>query len=249
MFPLPYLAPFSSLLYGLFGLDVLLLLGGLTLGPFDAGQLGRLPLPLRLCLSAILAIAAFVQWRLVGSLPLGGYARWISLGMALGFLGDLVMARLILVPDRLICGALVFGLGHIAYIVALAGVTAALDLWFPPLNLSVWALAGLIGVALWYGFVRKPGGDPRQNLAALMYGLLMATMNALAISLAARQAAFIPLALGAVLFLTSDLLIGNWSIRGHAWKRVNDAIWVTYNLGQLLIVFSISAAANVVLAF
>lgn len=247
MFPLPYLPPFNWLLYALFGLDILLLTSGLAFGRFDAGQMGRLPLPVRMWLSALLVLAALLHWRLAGA-PIAAYAGWVFLGMTLGFLGDLIMAGLIRVPNRLIFGMLAFGLGHVYYIVALAGVTLALGLWDADLHLPVWALLALASVGLWCGFVQKPRGDRTLNLAALGYGLLLASMNAFAISLAIHEARFAPLAVGAVLFLLSDLVLGNWSIRGHAWKGVNDLVWLTYNLGQLLIVYSVAAAANAYLA-
>lgn len=242
MFPLPYPAPWGALLYAFFGLDIALLGGGLLLGPLDAAQAGRLPLSVRMALSSLLVLAALAQWRLSAAAMAATYAFWVFLGMALGLLGDLVMAGLIPVPDRLICGMLVFGLGHIAYIVALAGLTVTLGLWSAPFNLAVWAVAALGAAGLWQLAVQKPGGPRPLNLAALGYSLLMATMNALAIALALRQTRFVPLALGALLFLMSDLILGNWTIRGHARRRVNDLVWATYNLGQLLIVASVAAA-------
>jgi len=242
MFPLPYPMPYSAILYALLGLDIALLVGGLALGPLDAAQTGRLPLPVRMGLSLLLVVAAGVQWRLSVAAPGAPYARWVFVGMALGLVGDLVMAGLIPVPSRLIFGMLAFGLGHIAYAVALAGLTTDLGLWSAPLHLAVGAVVAAAAVGLWHGAVQKPGGDRTLNLAALGYSLLMATVNALAIALAVRQARFVPLAVGALLFLTSDLILGNWTIRGHARRRVNDLVWVTYNLGQLLIVFSVAAA-------
>lgn len=241
MFLLPYPALYAAVLYILLGLDLLLLAGGLLFGPLDAARAGRLPRPLRMALSAILVAAALLQWRLSAATPAGRYALWILAGMALGFLGDLVMARLIPVPDRLIFGMLAFGLGHLAYIAALAGLTGALGLWHSRLQPAIAAAAALAAVLLWARFVRKPGGAPALNAAALVYSLLMAGLNALAIGLAVRRARLIPLAAGAVLFLTSDLILGNSAIRGHTWKRVDDAVWVTYNLGQLLIVTSVAA--------
>lgn len=242
MFPFPYPAPYAAALYALLGLDLLLLGGGLACGPLDADHTGRLPRPLRMALSAILVAAALLQWRLSAGMPAAGYAPCILAGMALGFLGDLIMAKLIPVPNRLIAGMLAFGLGHLAYIAGLAGLTGALGLWHPQLHSGVGLAMALAGLLLWARFVRKPRGAPALNAAALAYTLLMAAMNSLAIALALRQARFLPLAAGALLFLTSDLIIGNWNIRGHAWRRINDAIWLTYNLGQLLIVYSVAAA-------
>ncbi len=248
MFPLPYASLDNGLLYLLLGADVLLLAGGLTFGPMAADGTGRLPRPLRMALSAILVVAAFVEWRASVGTPVAGYGGWVLLGMGLGFLGDLIMAEVIPAPDRLIGGMLAFGLGHIVYVIALAHVTAALGLWQAPVSLMLWALLAGLGIALWHGLVQRPGGRREQNAAALVYSLLMATMNAFAIGLALRQARFLPLALGALLFLASDTVLGHWAIRGHVWKRVNDVVWITYNLGQMLIVYSVAAALNAVLA-
>jgi len=240
MLPLPYPAPYSVLLYALLGLDIALLLGGLRFGPLDRAETGRLPLPVRMTLSSLLVLMAAIQWGLsAGAAAL--YAGWVFAGMALGLVGDLIMAGLIPVPNRLIGGMVAFGLGHGAYAVALVGLTVALGLWSAPFQLAVWAMVALAAVGLWRGAVQKPGGPQVLNLAALGYSLLMATVNALAIALAIRQARFVPLAVGAVLFLTSDLILGNWNIRGHARRRVNDLVWGTYNLGQMLIVLSVAA--------
>ena len=243
MFPLPYPVPFGLILYLLLALDLALLGGGLLLGRMRADGSGRLSRPLCMALSMILVTAAGLQWHLAPGL--GGYAGWVFLGMTLGFLGDLIMARLIPVPDRLIFGMLAFGLGHIVYIIALVTVTVALGLLDVAGNLLVWAIVTALGLLIWHGGVRKPGGARFLNGAALGYSLLMASMNALALALALRNARFVPLAAGAVLFLISDAVLGNRDIRGHTWKRANDVVWVTYNLGQMLIVYSVAAAVNV----
>ena len=49
----------------------------------------------------------------------------------------------------------------------------------------------------------------------------------MAIPLAIHDTHYIALAAGSLLFLTSDFMLGNWVIRGHVWKPVNDAILVT----------------------
>lgn len=247
MFPIPYPAPYAAILYVLFGLDLTLLFLGLALGRYNRRSMGRLALPVRMALSVILVLAALLHRQLARG-PVAAGAAWISLGMALGFLGDLIMARLIRLPDRLIWGMLAFGLGHVAYTVALVAMAVGLGLWQPWLALAIWIATALVALGLWHRFVRSPGGDRIHNAGALGYSLLMATINAAAFSLAFQEARFIPLAAGALLFLTSDLIIGNWNIRGNAWKGVNDAVWITYNLGQALIVYSVAAAVNVALA-
>jgi len=247
LFSLPYPAPLNLVLGTLLGLDLLFLCGGLILGRPDQTGAGRLALPLRMSLSAFLVVAALIQWRgVTPGTALAAYAGRILVGMALGFVGDLVMARLIRTPEPLISGMVCFGLGHLAYILAFAGLSAALPQGAIWADLAAGAVLAVAALALWARFVRKPGGSGVLSFGALVYSLLLAAMNAGAIALATREARFVPLVLGTLLFLLSDLVLGNWRIRGHAWRGVNDVVWVSYNLGQMLIVFSVATAAGVV---
>jgi hypothetical protein len=246
MFPLPYEPPLNWILYGLFALESALLVAGLLFGKLNEDQTCRLPRSLRLLLKGVIMLAAFVGWQ-------GGsrgtlvewYASLIFLGMAADFAGDLVMARYVPVPNRLIFGMMAFGLGHVFYIAAfihLVRTSPSIGLWTPAvallasLGFSVWA---------WYTQVRNPHESRAINVGSLLYGLLFGVTSALAITLALDNAHYIGLALGVLLFMASDLILGNWVIRGHAWKSVNDVIWVTYVSGQLLIAYSVAAALNV----
>ena len=102
MFPLPYQPPLNWILYALLGLEWALLAAGLIFGELNEEQTGRLPLPLRMLLSALLVVAAFLGWQGgARGTPVQWFATLILLGMVSGFVGDLIMARLIPVPDRL----------------------------------------------------------------------------------------------------------------------------------------------------
>ncbi len=246
MFPLPYKQPFDWILYALFGLEVALLAGGLIFGKLNEEQTGRLPRPLRMLLSAALVLAALLGWwGAVGSSAIQLYAPLIFLGMAAGFIGDLIMAGLIPVPERLIYGMAAFGLGHLLYIVALFHLTVRSGFTDPWVHVIV--LIALLGFCFWawYAQVRTPGGSKKINVGSLVYGLLIGIMSALAVALAVYDEHYCALAAGALLFLISDFVLGNWVIRGHSWKSVNDVVWVTYVSGQLLIVYSVAAVLNV----
>jgi len=223
-----------------------LLAGGVVFGKLNDEQTGRLPRALRMFLSAMLVVAAFLGWQAGASgTAIRLYAALIFLGMAAGFVGDLIMAELIPLPKRLIGGMVAFGLGHLLYIAALLHLTIRSE--FSGVWIHVVALVALLGFCMWawYAKVRKPGGSKTINVGSLVYGLLIGAMSALAVALAVHDAHYFALAAGALLFLTSDFVLGNWVIRGHAWKSVNDVIWVTYVSGQLLIVYSVAAALNV----
>jgi hypothetical protein len=245
MFPLPYTPPVSAILYVLFFLDLALLGGGLAFGKLNTERTCRLPRPLRMSLSAILVLAAFLGWQSgARGTPAQLYAVLILMGMAAGFVGDLVLAQLIPVPNRLIFGMIAFGIGHLFYIAAffclrlqfgLANTWSQLVVLAAMLAFCFWA---------WRTYVRKPGGSKTINIGSLVYGLLIGIMTALAIDLAVQQTRLISLAVGALLFLASDFILGNWQVRGHVWEPCNDAIWTAYASGQLLIVYSVAAVLN-----
>jgi len=229
----------------LFFLELALLGGGLAFGKLNREGTGHLPRPLRMSLSTILVIAAFLGWQSgARGTPVRTYATLIFLGMAACFVGDLIMAELIPVPNRLIFGMIAFGIGHLFYVAAFlllplqAGFART---WIQPIMLAVLLVFCLWA---WRTYVRKPAGSKVINVGSLVYGLLIGIMTALAISLALQQTRLISLAAGAVLFLVSDFILGNWQVRGHVWKPVNDAIWAAYASGQLLIVYSVAAVLN-----
>jgi hypothetical protein len=241
VFPLPYEQPIAGILYLLFALEVTLLVGGLWFGRLNEEGTGRLPRWLRVLLSASLVIAAFLGWQ--GSAQLGAvqsYAALVFWGMAAGLIGDLIMARLIPVPQRLVFGMIAFGVGHLLYARALYHLVGLWSLREAGKPMAILLLTLGFCAWAWYTQVRKPGGSKVLNLGSLAYGWLIGTVVALAIWVALQDARFVPLALGALLFLASDFVLGNWVIRGHVWRSVNDVIWVTYVCGQLLIVYSVA---------
>ena len=245
MFPLPYAPPVSVILYALFFLDLALLGGGLAFGKPNQEGTCHLPRPLRMSLTAIAVLAAFLGWQSgARGTPVQLYAALILVGVVAGFVGDLILAQLIPVPNRLVFGMIAFGVGHIFYIAAF--LCLRLQFGFASTGGQLIILAFMLVFCLWAwrAYVFKAGGSKIINTGSLVYGLLIGIMTALAIGLAVQQARLISLAAGAVLFLISDFILGNWQCRGHVWKPVNDAIWVAYASGQLLIVYSVAAVLN-----
>jgi hypothetical protein len=246
MFPLPYQAPLDHFLYALFALELALLGGGLLLGKLNPDQTGRLPRPLRMLLSALLVVAALLQWWYGANASAArSYGLLIFLGMAASFVGDLIMARLISVPNRLIFGMAAFAVGHAFYVSAFAHLLRESQ----PVGAAVAGIVSVtvlvFGIWAWYSFVRNPDRGRVINIGSLLYGLLFGVSASLAVLLAIGDPHYVGLAAGSLLFMMSDLILGNWVIRGHVWTAVNDVIWLTYVSGQLLIVYSVAAAFNV----
>lgn len=205
----------------------------------------RIPRPYRMATSVILVAAAVYQW--LGPLrdtPVQGVAGWFAVGMAFGLLGDLIMAHLIPTPNRLIFGILAFGLGHLAYIVGFIQTAAVTGLRNPLTQQWLWLAYLAAVVVLWAVAVRSPHMPPALNYAALIYAGLIGVMAGCAAGLAVQDARFLLPALGGILFLASDLILGNHEFRKRSWPGVQDVIWTTYILGQALIILTPALAAR-----
>lgn len=232
------------ILYGLLVLWAGLLLFGLVLGTPDLYKLRRLPLGARMGMSVVLVIAAFVWWQTgTAGTALARYGLLVFLGMSCGFLGDLFMAGLIVPkPKNVIFGILSFGAGHILYIAAFAQAERVLDLAPGQAVVGVLVLYLVVGGVLWRLAVRNPARGTVMNSATFGYSLLLTAMGAMAMMLALGSGAFLPLAVGGLLFITSDLILGSQIMRGTFFRSIGDVIWVTYTVAQMLIVYSSSIA-------
>ena len=80
------------------------------------------------------------------------------------------------------------------------------------------------------------------NLGTLGYSLLLSAMGATAMAMALQSGAFIPLAIGGLCFIASDLILGSQIMRGSSFRSIGDVIWITYTVAQMLIVYSSSPA-------
>jgi hypothetical protein len=232
--------------YWLTGLLILwaaLLFGGFIFGGTgDAAR--RMPTWTRMASSATLVVAAFSWYAFSRGTPAAGYALVVAFGMTFGFLGDLLLAGVLPGGRNVIAGILSFGIGHVFYIVAMlrfataAGLTSSGPRWEA---LAVWLLIGLTGwyLVVWRGAASGGIAPTIVHWIALPYALLLATTAGLATGLALQDGRFIPLAIGAGLFLLSDLILAGEMFSGLTFRLIGDVIWLTYGPGQMLIVYSI----------
>lgn len=232
----------------------LLLFGGFIFGkPWDDGT-RRMQVWTRMASSFALVIAAWSIWAMNrdGAETTQQLTLLIAIGMTCGFIGDLFMARLIIKSEAHIFGGIgAFGLGHIAYIYGLLTYANSSDMVFSGgrwAALIVWWLIGLVGwyIVIYRGAQKSDGGadnsgaddsDSVLPFAALAYALLLATTVGVATGLALSSSAFILTALGAALFLLSDLILAARLFNGLYFRLIDDVVWLTYGPGQMLIVF------------
>jgi hypothetical protein len=224
----------TIVLIGLFAVP-LVLISGFFLGEYRPDRTGRIRRAFKLATSLILVLCAALVWlsnpRLVDAAPT------FFFGMTFGFFGDLIMAGLIRVPNRLIFGIVAFSLGHICYIAGFTLVAQVLGLSNP------WASPAWIGfvigaAVLWAALVRSPSVPRVLNVGSLIYAGLIGVMAGVAAGLALQDARFWPTAIGSFLFLLSDVILGNCEFRDNSWFLVHDVIWVIYIGGQALIVLT-----------
>ena len=83
---------------------------------------------------------------------------------------------------------------------------------------------------------------PVLNYGTLGYSLLLAAMAGSAAALAVQNLAFALLAVGGLLFMVSDLILGSELMRRTHFPFMGDVIWTTYTVAQMLIVYSSAAA-------
>jgi hypothetical protein len=220
-----------------------LLLAALVAGN-RVGHGGGWPTALRMGSSVVLVVTAwwaFANWQGAARM----FALAIAIGMTAGAIGDFFNAgllRFVPLSDPTLGGIISFGLGHVAYIAGSLFLARRAGLNDSRRMMAAVLVWQLVGLAAWYGVVML--GAERRPLVwpALGYTLLLAGTAGVTLGLALQDRRLWPLAAGAALFLTSDLILAFELFRG-AFAYDTECVWLTYGPGQMLIVFSTIAAA------
>lgn len=219
-----------------------LLFGGSLLGREHSQPAQRMPAWSRITSSAVLAVAGW-SWYLfnVNSIFVQ-LSLFIAAGMTLGFIGDLFMAGFVPLGNRVISGIVAFGTGHLLYI---AGMTwyadrAGLEMSTArTVALVAWLAIGAMG---WYVAMRRDQQAAFLHYAALPYALLLAGTAGVSTGIAIHQPVFAWTALGAILFLVSDLVLATELFSKLHFRFIGDVVWLAYGPGQMLIVFGTGSA-------
>ncbi len=213
-----------------------ILIVAFVFGHYNQERTRRTIKPLRLSTSWILVVCAWLIF--ATSATLRASALLIALGMTFGALGDLVLAEVIPLPQRMISGIVVFAIGHVCYIAGFSQTARALGLSDPFSEKLVWVLFVIVAAFLWFFLIYNPAKSRVLNIGSLFYGWLIAIMAGTATALALSDPRFALTAIGGVLFLVSDIILGNRELRDNDWFLVHDVVWVLYITGQALIVLT-----------
>lgn len=196
---------------------------------------GHLARPVRMLLSFSLLVAAFAIW--LGGAKLPTYAQWVALGMLASFIGDLIMARLIPMSNRLIGGMIAFFIAHALYITAfVSSIVQSFDSAIVSL-LTALLLYCLLITGGWLRFVRNLQKDRFTNIGALIYLLWVGTMASFAFALGNAVGVWLA-AIGGWLFVVSDFIVVVCEVGGRRIKNASDWIWLTYVSAQAGIIYA-----------
>ncbi len=226
---------YTLILLGYVAIPIVLLIA-FILGHTNEERTRRTIKSLRLSTSLILVACAWIIFS--ASTTVRTPALLIAVGMSFGALGDLVLAEVIPLPKRMISGILIFSIGHLCYIAGFSQTARLLSLNDPFTESLLWVVFVVIAALLWFFLIYNPAKSRVLNIGSLVYGWLIAIMAGTAAALALSDARFTLTAIGGVLFLISDIILGNRELRDNAWFLVHDVIWVLYITGQALIVLT-----------
>jgi uncharacterized membrane protein YhhN len=155
----------------------------------------------------------------------GDVRTWFVVALVLSLLGDIF---LMLPSDAFVAGLGSFLLGHVAYVVGFTRHGDGRWWWAVPV-----ALVGVVlGARLVRGIRASGHGELVVPVVAYVLTILVMVTSALASGNALG-------ALGALLFMVSDTLIGeDRFVRHRAWQPLT--IIVTYHVAQALLVVSLT---------
>jgi uncharacterized membrane protein YhhN len=209
------------------------------------GHASRFATAARMGSSVVLVVSGWLAYGLWHGSAAGRFAACIALGMTLGAIGDFFNAGLLdFVPlgDPVLGGIIAFALGHVAYITGFVSLARRAGLTNRRAILGAvfaWQLVALVG---WY-FVAAQGAEARALVwPALPYSLLLAGTAGITSGLARQDRRLVGPALGAALFLASDMILAIELFRG-SFAYQTECVWLTYGPGQMLIVSSTIIAA------
>ncbi len=195
--------------------------------------------------SVALSIAAWVNWGLHRCDPFGRACAAIALGMTLGMLADLYGAFSALrFTEPLTMIIPLFALGHVAYIGGMMMLARRLNLISRPGWGKAFASAvvfyDLAGLVLWTTLVRPSGDLPHMHAPTAGYTIFLATAAAVMATVACFDRRFLTVGIGGFLFLLSDAFLAVRLFQDN-WHGLGDLCWITYGVGQMLIVYGVIA--------
>ncbi len=197
--------------------------------------------------SIVLAVAAWINWRFHARDRFGRFAALIATGVSLGMLADLYGSCLAGYFDfhSLNVAVPLFALGHVAYIWGMFDAASQLRLtrrpnWRRTLLVSA-VVYCMIGAGLWGIVVYPSDALPSMHLPTCAYTIFLSLAAAVMATVAILDRRFLATGIGGFLFLASDAFLAVGLFQ-EDWHQIGDLCWITYGIGQMMIVYGAIAA-------
>lgn len=193
-----------------------------------------------LCSLFLLIIIFYNYISSIPTTPCYLYARWIFFGMAFGFIGDLIMMEIIPIHNYIVGGIISFGIGHLCYINAFNSILNKIQEF--PIFIRLIFPVIILTSTFWGLIIYSPNMSLSILIGSLLYGLLLMIMVSYAIILVKLRSEFILVAIGAILFSISDIILGNNLYKGDIFQGNYSFIFnysfMLYIIGQWGIIMS-----------
>jgi len=197
--------------------------------------------------SAVLVMAAWGNWFWCRRDRLGLFFGLIAMGMTLGMLADVYGAfKALRFTEPLAMIVPLFALGHVGYISGMLVLASRLKLtghpkWIKTLA-SLVGVYSLIGLGLWAVVVYPSDDLLTMHLPTAVYTIFLAVAAAVMATVACFDKRFLAMAIGGALFLASDGFLAVRLFQDN-WRGLGDLCWITYGIGQMLIVYGAMAGS------
>jgi uncharacterized membrane protein YhhN len=196
---------------------------------------------------AILAFVNYIDLQREDNKEWKTYALLLLAAMICGTIGDFLMAGIIYItPEPLINGILLFGIGHVFYLLGLRNRSPLLiqkrdsnGTKLITRNVTIWIICVIIILTIFYLTVFNPA-MLELSIGALGYGIILVTVLAFSITKWTDQVSYsfrIAIIVGFFLFLFSDWLIAYHFFTDSTFLS-GPYVGITYIIGQLLIQLS-----------
>lgn len=240
---IPYVPPaYQTLFIGLSAVWGLAYIAGLIFGKYNAERTRRTPLWTKLVMMGIVLVIAGIGWiGMAWGTGAEPYARWIFLGLLAGAVGDLILAEVFPIKQSFLAGMGAFAVGHLFYLLAVFQIRALFPNSFFEIAIIV-VPALFAGALIWEFAAHTSLVSPSVNRGSFFYTLLFVVLTAFALYFVLVNQIMYLLGIGLALFLLSDGLLTQVSMKQRHIRSIHDVVWIIYCAGQMLIALSISEA-------
>ena len=198
--------------------------------------------------SVALTAAAWINTFLHRRDRLGLACALIVSGMTLGTLADIYGAfKVLRFTEPLAMIVPLFALGHVGYVSGLLILARRLELtarphWMKRLAGTL-VLYNLAGLGLWGTLVYPSDDLLSMHVPTAVYTIFLSCAAAVMAAVACFDRRFLAVGVGGLLFLASDGLLAVRLFQDN-WRGLGDLCWITYGIGQMLIVYGTIAGTR-----